>query len=473
MAKRQSRKRQERRREHAKRLGWQTRHSVITGVGLAAGAALGMTSAAQANYLYVGSHADTTGAVDCANGGNVDCTLRQAIADANANSDQDTIYFESGITGTITLGSQLSVTNPVAFYGPGPQILTISGNHVGRVFDVDPTVTGDSVAIFGLKLANGQTPGNGGGIRDVDARLVLFDTIVTGNIAGGKGGGIYESGGSNDGQDFYMGYSTVNHNSAVSAGGVYAPLYLGANGPGAGVHTSTFSDNHATVGPGGAMYVGDAAYLTDSTVSGNTAATSGGGISDDGKGIGFYNSIAGGNSAPSGPDADAYFYAGASLIQHSSAPVHTIPGYANITGQSPQLGALANNGGPTPTMRPLATSPVVDQGFSGGYDQRFFDRPIDITIVPNGPGNNASDMGAVELTLGEGPQATPTPTPTPTPMPHKKKCKKKKPKRSAGSAKKKKCKKKKKRSVARTSAFGGSGQHWPDGAEKHPFRLSP
>jgi predicted outer membrane repeat protein len=476
MAKRQRRKRQERRQEHAKRQGWQTRHSVITGVGLAAGAALGMTSAAQADTFYVASKLDTTGAVDCANDANIDCTLRQAIVDANANPDHDSIYFLSGITGTITLGSQLSITNPVGIYGPGPDVLTVSGNHASRVFNVDPATTGDYVGIFGLTVANGQTAGNGGGIFNSDAHLVLFDTVVTGNTAAIGGGGIYESGDNNDGQDFYMGYSTVRGNTAASGAGLYGPLFLGDEGSAYGVHNSTFSGNHATGGTGGALYAGDIAFLTDSTVSGNTATSSGGGVSAGGDGVGFYNSIASGNSAPVGPDSDSYLYAGASLVQSSSAPVHTIPGYANIIGQSAQLGTLANNGGPTPTMRPLATSPVIDQGFAAGdSDQRFFDRPVDIPGVPNAP-FDASDMGAVELTLAEGKQATPptptpTPTLTPTPIQHKKCKKKKHHKRSAESTKKKKCKKKKKRSAAHTSAFGGPGQHWPDGAGQHPFRL--
>jgi hypothetical protein len=477
MAKRQRRKRQERRQEHAKRQGWQTRHSVITGVGLAAGAALGMTSVAQANYLYVGSNADTTGAADCTNSGNTDCTLRQAITDANAGSTFDYIYFQSGITGTITLGSQLSITNPVGIYGPGPDVLTVSGNHASRVFDVDPATPGDFVGITGLKIANGQVSGPGGGVRDEDAKLILFDTVVTGNTASTRGGGLYERGIFNDGQDLYVGHSTFSGNTAEFGGGIYGPFYLGDNGPAAGVHNSTFSGNHATDGMGGALFTDESAYVTDSTISGNTATDSGGGVSAA-NGVGFYNSIASGNSAPIGRDSDTYLFAGSSLIQSSSEPIYSIPGYANIIGQSAQLGSLANNGGPTPTMRPLATSPVIDQGYaSEDSDQRFFDRQVDVPGVPNAPVGYASDMGAVELTLAEAKKATtpgltPTPTPTPTPIQPKQKCKKKKHhKRSAESAKKKKCKKKKKRSAAHTSAFGGPGQHWPDGVGQHPFRL--
>jgi hypothetical protein len=227
------------------------------------------------------------------------------------------------------------------------------------------------------------------------------------------------------------------------------------------------------------------AYVTDSTISGNIASKSGGGISAGG-GADFFNSIAGGNNARIGPDSDSDLYAAVSLIQSSSGPIHTVPGYPNITGQSPQLEPLSYSayGSYGGFMKPAPTSPVVDQGYTRQfhYDERGVSRPVDNPFVSNGPGSNGADMGAVELTLDEGPQTAPpppTPTPTPTPTPASKsatppstlgatarshkKCKKKK----------KKCKKKKRRSVARFVAFRGSGPHWPGGAEQHPFRLTP
>src|SRR5439155_7403324 len=103
-----------------------------------------------------------------------------------------------------------------------------------------------------------------------------------------------------------------------------------------------------------------------------------------------------------------------------------VPG-STIIGQDPKLGPLQNNGGPTRTMKPAATSPVVDKGTSGfGNDQRQGTRAVDNPNVANSTaaGANAADMGAVELTLAEGPQAaTAPPAAVPTPTPHKKKCK--------------------------------------------------
>ena len=59
----------------------------------------------------------------------------------------------------------------------------------------------------------------------------------------------------------------------------------------------------------------------------------------------------------------------------------------NITDVDPKLGPLADNGGPTPTHRPLIGSPAIDViPCSGGVDQRGVARP-------QGPG---CDIGSVE-----------------------------------------------------------------------------
>src|SRR3954467_2968756 len=106
MARRQRRRRRQRRQGHAKQRGWKTRYSVITGAGLVAGAALGMASGAQAagTTYYVGSNGDTTGATDCGDSTNTDCTLRDAVYAANANSGYlDYVVFTSNVSGAVTL----------------------------------------------------------------------------------------------------------------------------------------------------------------------------------------------------------------------------------------------------------------------------------------------------------------------------------------------------------------------------------
>src|SRR4051812_8317551 len=67
-------------------------------------------------------------------------SLRQALADA---VDGDTIDFDPSLNGqTITLtGGELLVNKSLTICGPGPNTLTVDGNHAGRIFRVSGGVT--------------------------------------------------------------------------------------------------------------------------------------------------------------------------------------------------------------------------------------------------------------------------------------------------------------------------------------------
>jgi hypothetical protein len=89
-----------------------------------------------------------------------------------------------------------------------------------------------------------------------------------------------------------------------------------------------------------------------------------------------------------------------SLIEEKGdAPVTESPGGSNIFGSDPLLGALANNGGPTMTLLPAGTSPVVDHGKAPARlpeDQRGLNRDVD-GDPGNAAGGDGSDIGAVEV----------------------------------------------------------------------------
>ncbi|MBI3850020.1 MAG: hypothetical protein HY298_06990 [Verrucomicrobia bacterium] len=63
------------------------------------------------------------------------------------------------------------------------------------------------------------------------------------------------------------------------------------------------------------------------------------------------------------------------------------------------LGPLAENGGCTPTHRPLNGSPAIDKGKSFGVasDQRGAPRPFDFASTTDAAGGDGSDIGAFEL----------------------------------------------------------------------------
>jgi predicted outer membrane repeat protein len=473
MAKRQRQRRKERRQRHSR--GWQTRHSVITGAGLVAGAALGLASPASAAgplYLTVDNTNDPNSSGACDYNVANDCSLRQAITDANTNSGQyDYIYFQSGLTGTISLttasGGQIPITDAVSIFGNGPDQVTVHAAPNSRIFNVNPATAGDRVEIDGLTLTGGNAAAEGGAIFNDNSRLRIFDAILTGNTAAGPGGAIYEAGNYDSGADDVFAYVTFTGNHASRGGAIGADVNWGA------VAAATFSGNSADSGDGGAIY-GGAGYLVDSTLSGNQATGAGGGVTAGY--IGLYGTIIANNTASANadlnaPDGNASF----DLVEDpGNTGIGVVPSV--ITGQDPQLGGLALNGGYLPNLKPAAGSPVVDQSYSYAYtDVRGSERVVDNPNRANPPGGNGADIGAVELTLAEGPQATPVPPPPTTPK-KKKKCKKKH-KRSATSAKKK-CKKKKHKRSAGSHRFQfrmppAAAQAWPGGAEHHPFRLRP
>jgi hypothetical protein len=477
MSKRQRRRAEKRKRHQGEqRLG----RSLATGAGVTVGATLLMGGAAQAATLTVGSTDDTTGATDCAVATNTDCTLRDAIEDANLDPGS-TIVFASALSGdAITLGGtelpQITAYSTV-IQGPGSDQLTVDGDFTSRVFNV----SANDVTISGLTVTNGTNAGPGGGIFLQAGQLTVSNSVVTGNTAtgmGGHGAGIYVNTGT-----LMVESSTISANDADSYGGGISGKG-GVSGAGATtIANSTLSGNYSANYGGGAYFnYRSSATVSNSTVYNNEAGGVGGGLyhfgepgggsgltvtgstithntADRGGGIGssgndaqptIRNTIVSGNTSPDGPDLSAdggSMNAAFSLIGSVDTDDTINQTGPVILGQDPQLGALASNGGLTQTQKPAATSPAVDAGSAFGLttDQRGSTRPFDAPTIPSAAGGDGSDIGAVELQAGDVPPAPSPPSPTTPVQKKKKKCKKKKHKRSAESAKKKKCKKKKKK----------------------------
>src|SRR5262245_24011406 len=260
--------------------------------------------------LTVGSLDDTTGASDCLTPTNTDCTLRQAIIDANTNSGADTILFRSGLSGDINLTSDPEqIIEAVAIHGPGASQITVDGMDAYRTFNIDPVAGNDPVSISGLRLSSGYTTNRGGGIYNYDADLTISNSVIADNNAAGntRGGGLYSytgdvtinsstisgnyvGGPTTTGQgggvfayrgDVTVTNSTVSGNTAAN----YSASYYGAYGGGINaedgninVDGSTFSDNKARDG-GGIYSSSGNVSVANSTITGNKA------VSDDGGGV--------------------------------------------------------------------------------------------------------------------------------------------------------------------------------------------
>ena len=87
-------------------------------------------------------------------------SLRQAVFDANASADQDTIVFGPGTSGILNLLSTIEITNPVEIIGPGRERLIISGPSRGTQFrNTAPAsaITLSEVVFSGLTLTTAST----------------------------------------------------------------------------------------------------------------------------------------------------------------------------------------------------------------------------------------------------------------------------------------------------------------------------
>ena len=135
---------------------------------------------------------------------------------------------------------------------------------------------------------------------------------------------------------------------------------------------STVSGNSADIG-GGIYSDGAAATinLNYSTVASNTATRNGGGLYQDttvGGVTNLKNSIVADNDADTGPDISGTITS-QDYNHVESTDGGTFVALANdVTGSDPQLGPLANNGGPTATHLPGGASPVLNT-IAGGISE--------------------------------------------------------------------------------------------------------
>jgi type IX secretion system substrate protein/Big-like domain-containing protein len=338
-------------------------------------------------------------------------SLRNAINSATGN---DTIIF-SGLTypDTIRLTTgQINISNvSLVILGPGADSLSISGEHLSRIFTFGE---GDAEA-HGLSFNNGYVYGfQNGGAFDVSAgALSLYDCIVSNNEAigdsttpssAGLGGAFYV-----DGQLSLI-RTSVYDNRAT--GGFGNDGYGGAIYQAFGnsiIINSTISGNRVEGGPatvGNNVGIGGAIAsqsgnidITSSTVSFNLAFDgAGGGIFNFPVGtVNINNSIIAQNTSPTDTDVFGTFNStGFNFISDVGSSLGWLGN--DLIGLNPNLGILRNNGGPSPTHALLPGSPAIDVGDTtvmDTIDQRGFPR------IQDGNGNDIAviDIGAYEAVV--------------------------------------------------------------------------
>lgn len=358
-------------------------------------------------------------------------SLRQAVLDANAAAGADEIVFD-GVTGTITLSSEILISDALTITGPGAGLLSITCTGATGLLKVDGGAAGTiQVALTGLTLTgsiNMFTFG-GGAVAVQNGSLTLTDSVVTGNQAH-SGGGLYLVGGTH-----VIRNTTVSGNSAQIAGpGVGGGIYI--SGGALTIENSTLSGNSASQGAlhlgamGGGMMVDSGATVNviNSTFSGNSVSGDGAAIRVDSSTLNLFLTTVTDNSASwffrtglaslslsagtinivssivanTEGEEPVDLYLGSGTINATYSLIET-PGAAingtnlnNITGADPQLGPLQDNGGPTATHALLPGSPAINSGDPAVADDPPFDQRG--PGFPRVHGGNV-DMGAFEFEL--------------------------------------------------------------------------
>jgi len=402
------------------------------------GSLLALTSAAKAATLSVTTAADAD--VDDA-----DCSLREAIVAANddaahqgcpAGAGADRIVFALTLPATIALASDLpTITSTLSIQGPGAADLTIDGQDLHRLLALDSPSGGQWLGVEELTLTRGLASAHGGGAYVAAGETGWFRRVhFLENRASNGGGGLAVRG---DAGAAVAGIDECwfEGNVALGAAGGGGLLAVGpdttviidrstfsanrsdsSSGHGGGVLVnrsavtilrSTISGNFANGSGGGLHLLTSTApatlVLRDSTVTANQAEANGDGVGDGGGlhtsiAIGFPGTLELANTIFAGnldsglqtyPDVSSF--ADLTLVTHgfnligsnAGGTTFFVAGSPNADGDwigtaaapiDPQLEALAPNGGFAPDHRPAAVvgTPVIDQGScpDAGGDQR-------------------------------------------------------------------------------------------------------
>jgi hypothetical protein len=327
-------------------------------------------------------------------------TLRWAIAQAEGDATPPVIDLAPGLAVDVTCAGGGVLT----YDSPGGQPLTINGNGA----TIRQTCPGDAVMAVDDDLAITDatiTGGSAGGI--VGESDVTLDRVIVEGNSGGPGVAVFTG-------TATVGRSVVRDNSGGIGGGVAGVFVV--------VEDSTLAGNSASSGAG--VWSDQTATITNSTITGNTATGSGGGVLTTNSDATLAYSTITENSAPNGANVamltagDLTSFASVVAAPNGSdscalnAGVGTVTQGSNFTSDpscglelgagDPMLGALADNGGSTPTRLPVSGSPLVDAADCAAspiaVDQRGTGRPQ----------GSACDVGAVEIV----PVAAPAPDET-------------------------------------------------------------
>ena len=374
--------------------------------------------------LTVTNNAATLTVIDPADSG--PGTLRQAISSAASG---DTIVFNlPGCPCVISLASALSINRNLTISGPGATQLTVNGNNLVRVFQIQG-VAPPSVTISGLTIANGTTAANGGGIFLQSGTLTVSGSTITNNTAPtssattGFGGGIMADSGTN----LSVINSIVVNNSCVRGGGGISTGIPAAttnltisgstisgntSGFGGGVYTTAsslittlntnFTNNTATANGfgGGGLYNSGSGFIRGGTINLNDAtgsASGGGGIFNNGN-LNLLNVNISNNTAPTNSEGGGIYNVNVLSITNSTISANQSSGGGGGISNS----TLSTNSG-TLTISSSTISGNTTSASGGGINNDGTSLNITNSTVS---GNQAQGVSAFGGGINNAPTST-------------------------------------------------------------------
>lgn len=197
--------------------------------------------------------------------GNGAGTLRYGVDDPDSLGI-DSIDFDSTGNGSAydVSNGQLVISRNLSIAGNGPSNTTLDAGNNDRIFRVQEGVTFN---LSNVTLTNGSVEGNGGAIRN-EGNTTVNNTEITGNTAI-NGGGIYSGDGEESDGSLTLISSTVDNNTALNCGGgIYS------SGATLSVTNSTISSNNAS-DCGGGLYFNESTtgQFTNATIAFNQVIT--------------------------------------------------------------------------------------------------------------------------------------------------------------------------------------------------------
>lgn len=376
-----------------------------------------------------------------------DCSLREAIGASNTNPGAVVVpagaylLTQAGVEDNNASGD-LDLRVGMSIYGAGVASTVIDAGGLDRAVDIDPDTTGlVSAYLNGLTLTNGQSTGDGGGLRSPDFRdfLMLEDVAIMNSTCGASGGGLAlgaigllrrvtvsgnQASMSGGGAHFEVNQTVEMHDSTISnnislspstkgGGGIYSRMNLRLDQVTISGNMANFAGGGVFVDSSGVLVMRNATIIGNVADADNNDTSSGGGIHLNGSSYNIANSVIANNHAYGGVPSDlndCRHTSGTLVSSYNHVRIFDNclfegPGDTNI--QDPLVAPLASNGGPTQTHAILVGSLLRNTGDPAGCRDH---NGVPLLYDQRGPGflrtiGGNCDKGAYEFGAGGGPNA--------------------------------------------------------------------